>query len=227
VKIDPNAPPDPLAGAGGMPGMMGGMGGRGDRGDSDMPGGGMPAGIPGMMGGMMGGPGGTMGTAIVQKMRYLDINDQVRRMAIGVVLIVDQSRIQDVLTSFANSRLRFQITQVHWQHYQGSIKPPVVADDKKTDFSYNPGERGIPGRSASFGGDGGLPMGGTMPVPGIGQDQSLYNLNVNDESANVVELAVYGVASLYQRYPPKLPDAATPDAAGGKPAATPATTPKP
>ena len=39
------------------------------------------------------------------------------------------------------------------------------------------------------------------------------------ETPNLVELTVYGIASLYERYPPKPPEAAAP-AEGGKPAET-------
>ena len=51
-------------------------------------------------------------------------------MPIGMVLIVDQAHVQDVLTSFARSRLRFQITQVEWKRYRGSIQPAVIEDGK-------------------------------------------------------------------------------------------------
>lgn len=231
VKVDPNAPPEASAATpgmapGGVPGM--GMKGMGDSGDA--PGGMMPGGPFGMGMGGMGGMG--MQQMLVNKYRYVDINDQVRRMALGVVLIVDQSRIQDVLTAFANSRLRFQITQVHWQHYNNSIKPPVVSDpNTPVNFNYSTEDRPPPGMSFSMSGvsaptgdePGGVSAAGgrmpPMPSAPMGGDQTAIMAG-SDESANVVELAIYGIGSLYQRYPPKPPEGSTPAAdAGAAPAA--------
>lgn len=78
--------------------------------------------MAGMMGGQMGGAGAQQGEVTpngVQKIRYIDVTDQVRRMPVAVVLIVDQSNLQDVLAAFSNSkRLRFHLTQYHWtRHY--------------------------------------------------------------------------------------------------------------
>ena len=43
-------------------------------------------------------------------------------MPVGLLLILDQAHIQDVLTGVVNSRLQFQITQVHYQHVRGQLK---------------------------------------------------------------------------------------------------------
>ena len=42
-------------------------------------------------------------------------------MPIGMVLIVDQGHVQDVLRALANSRLRFCDTQIHIERFRGSI----------------------------------------------------------------------------------------------------------
>ena len=42
-------------------------------------------------------------------------------MPVGIVVVVDQSYIQDVLIAFANSPLRFQITQVIWTRFRGDL----------------------------------------------------------------------------------------------------------
>jgi hypothetical protein len=66
--------------------------------------------------------GGTVSTVVDgNKKRYLDASAQVRRMPVGIVVVVDQTYLQDVLLAFANSPLRFQITQVAWNRYRGSL----------------------------------------------------------------------------------------------------------
>lgn len=116
APADPATPP-----AGGLPG---GKPGGPTGGPPGAPAGGPPAGLP--MGGLMGGQqtaqgqpaGGGPIAAVIDgnKRRYLPdgVTDQVRRMPVGIVVVVDQSYIQDVLLAFANSPLRFQITQVSW-----------------------------------------------------------------------------------------------------------------
>lgn len=105
-------------------------------------GGGGPMGGGGLMGPMgfgasMSGTGGPSGggaqaadTTIngLMRERYIAVTDQVRRMPVAILLVVDQSNLQDVLAAFSNSqRMRFQITQYHWQRFYGSILNP---DDK-------------------------------------------------------------------------------------------------
>lgn len=85
--------------------------------------------MAGMMGGGMGRGTGQQGEVTpngVQKLRYIDVTDQVRRMPVAVVLVIDQSNLQDVLAAFSNSkRLRFHVTQYHWsRHY---AQPTTVA----------------------------------------------------------------------------------------------------
>jgi len=54
---------------------------------------------------------------------------------------------------------------------------------------------GFPGPS------GGFPKGGfTGGTGGMGQDE---------DDPNLVELSIYGIATLYERYPPKKPDETT------------------
>jgi hypothetical protein len=117
-KDDPNAAPGGPGGPGAPPGaMQGGM-------PMPPPPGGERFG-PGMPGGPNAKGGNEMGFV---KNRYIETTDQVRRMPIGMVLIVDQSHVQDVLTAFAKSRLRFQTTQVEWKRYRGKIQPELVEE---------------------------------------------------------------------------------------------------
>lgn len=69
--------------------------------------------------------------------RYADITDQVRRVPVAIVALVDQGHIPEVLAALASSRFRFQITQVSWQHFRGSLierdpdAPKPVGGDPK------------------------------------------------------------------------------------------------
>lgn len=115
--------------------------------------------------------------------RYTEVSKEVRRMPFGMVLLVDQAHVPEVLTALTNSRLRAQITQVGWQHYKGSL-----------------------------GGDGARP--GAAPA---GERPPAKGPVATDlPQANVVELAVYGIASIYERYPAK-ETAAAPPAEPAKP----------
>jgi hypothetical protein len=198
--------------AGGGP--AGGMGGAGMMG----PGMQMQGGMAGMMGGGAGGPGAggkfgaggsgdTTPNGLV-KDRYIYVSDQVRRMPVALQLIVDQANVEDVLTAVANSRLRIQVTQVQWQQAH-DIKPPA-------------GESAAPakGQPAGGGGKGPLSMGSPAPTSGGplltppgGTPSS--GANADESDPNLLDLAVYGIASLYERYPPK---PAAPAGAGATPA---------
>jgi hypothetical protein len=261
----------PAAGTGdaasGMSGMYGQMGG----------GTGGPRGMG--TGGESGGGQGSLTRNGLEKKRYVDRTDQVRRMPVGMVVIVDQNHVQDFLTAFANSRLRIQTTQVHWRHFRDSIKPPELAatsgagpsgmgpgmgpagssdgparpgrtpgspapprgeDDRppsrpgrpmpsmgggmQMPSSPGPGMGGMPGvpRMPMFPS---MPGGGMSMLPG-GSARPGAGAEFEEEDPNLVELVVYGIASLYEKYPPKpATDASNPSAAptdGGTPAPAPA-----
>ncbi|MFL5331449.1 MAG: hypothetical protein ACJ8C4_21375 [Gemmataceae bacterium] len=93
----------------------------------------------------------------INRARYIKVSREVRRMPIGLVLIVDQAHVQDVLRAFANSRLRFQTTQFHCMRYRG----------------------------------------GSTSAPAAGQSAT------EDPNANLVEMSLYGLASIYEKFPPK------------------------
>jgi hypothetical protein len=85
-----------------------------------------PGGVgPGGMGfgGGPGQPGGGPLLAVIDgnKKRYLEVTKQVRRMPVGIVVVVDQAYMQDMLLAFANSPLRFQITQVNWTRFRDTL----------------------------------------------------------------------------------------------------------
>lgn len=71
--------------------------------------------------------------------RYAVTTDQVRRIPLAVVVLADQAHAQEILTALTNSKFRFQVTQVGWQHHRGSASAeeeaapvrPVPGDAKK------------------------------------------------------------------------------------------------
>jgi hypothetical protein len=95
--------------------MKGGMGGMG-----------------GMGGGNFGGGTGEKTKNGLAKNRYVDVSDQVRRMPVGIAIVIDQEFIPDFLTVVANSKLRIQTTQVYWQRFHEDIKPKI-AEEKPAD----------------------------------------------------------------------------------------------
>ena len=117
--------------------------------------------------------------------RYVEVTDQSRRIPISLVLIVDQDHVDRVMSTFNNSRLRFLETQVLLNHYTEQIQPPPLPIEVK-------GDGGI-GVLPKFGFGGGRePPGG----PGFGAGAS------TSEESNM-ELVIYGIMTLYQRYHPR------------------------
>src|SRR5262249_60601426 len=160
----------------GGPGGPGGFGGFGGGGGAGMVGSGWP---------VLSGPVTSKTLFDTTKRRYLGKpTPQVRRLPVGLVLIVDQTNLQDVLLALANSPLRFQITQVHWARFRGTIAgteptygtpggeggprytpPPIISGG-----GFGTGEGGVvrPGRPA---GPGFFPVpvgpgSGSVPGPG-------------------------------------------------------------
>lgn len=157
----------------------------------------------------------------LERNRYVYLSPQVRRTSVGLVLIVDQSRVQDVLTALVNSRLRMQVTQVSWQHYRGSIKPADETTQPGGPLARG-GEGAVRPMTRPFNpADRGEAVGRPPGPPGPGFDNRMIRspyspqgamtaTNAADEAANLIEVAIYGVVSLYQKYPPKPADASAP-----------------
>jgi hypothetical protein len=181
-------------------------------------------------------------------------------MPVGIVLVVDQSLIQDVLLAFANSPLRFQITQVVWTSFTGKLEGTAPAagstGDGGVDFGSGtvnvagpsdpdsrPGPMGLgtpmpgalfPGGRRPLGpgsitlpfGAGGAP-GSTpfgSPFGGAGSPYGRQASTVSESqiTSGLVELSIYGIVSLYEKYDPQKPA----EGAAG-PATTPTTTAAP
>lgn len=117
------------------------------------------------------------------KKRYVEVTTEARRVPVAVVLIVDQDHIDRVETAFENSKLRFLLTQVLVNRYGGSLRPMLAGDDTKLD-KFGPGFNPPPLR------------GGEMGQP------SLLPQTGGDDMESNVELVLYGVVTLYERFPP-------------------------
>ena len=119
--------------------------------------------------------------------RYLYVTKQCRHLPIAMLLVVEQEHIHDLLVALTDSKLRFQVTQIQFRHVKGIASTlPITLSDSKTDTRGQPSN---PGRS---------PRGRSSPgFPGT--------TNTTDEAGtpDLVELAIYGVAAIYDRCPAK------------------------
>jgi hypothetical protein len=176
----------------------------------------------------------------ISPLRYIDVSEQVRRLPVGLVLVVDQAYVPEVLTAMANSRLQMWTTQVHWRHVSGVTAPDAGSlasgspagsgsrDDegKPMGPGFGPGfgkPPGLGGPGPHMGGSsGGLPptfgsgfgkpppgYPGTGPGPMGGGASDPGNAGaLSQEDPNLVELAVYAIASLYEQPPAEKKDPA-------------------
>ncbi|MGL6074103.1 MAG: hypothetical protein ACRC8S_08080 [Fimbriiglobus sp.] len=228
VAVDPNAA------AGGM-GPLAGVGGEGGGGRGGPAGLGMP-GIGGGAG-LVANSGPPAAVLDGNKLRYIDVTNQVRRMPVGMVIIIDQAYLQDALAAFANSSLRFQVTQYHWKRFRDTLGGPaagggiggggegegpggilMVPGGGGPPMGFGGGIRGggVPGgigSPPSAGFSGGPPMGfGGEGGPGFGMGgfgglQNQPNVPEAQVTSGLVELSIYGIITLYEKYT----DGTTPD----------------
>ncbi|WP_193788994.1 hypothetical protein [Zavarzinella formosa] len=144
--------------------------------------------------------------------RYVHRTDQVRSMPIGIMLICDQTYSADVLTVLANSKLRMQIVQSHLSRFRGTISyfgEPGGSSSSTPGFPMPPGGVGFPPMGS---GNPGFPMPPANPGrmeggnPGFPSSLGAPRSSSEDMVAgNLIELSVYGIASLYEKF--ELPDA--------------------
>jgi hypothetical protein len=140
--------------------------------------------------------------------RYISVSEQVRRMPFGMVLVIDQGHIQDFLTEMANSPLRIQILQWHWNHFHGDIKDPKEQEISGSGPTRDerPGARPGTAPGPLKGGKPGPAPVNKGPIttqPGFNRETGSVATAEERSEWDLVELAVYGITSLYERYPPK------------------------
>lgn len=177
------------------------------------------------------------------KERYLDVTGQVRRMPFAVVLLVDQLFVQDAIVAYANSPLRCQVTQSHWKRFRGSLSSLSGTDSgagagyggaapggsEGEGYSLPGAGRGSPpgGGAGSFAPPGAMPPGGGAgsfaPGMGAGMPGGMGSFGSTPSSgiaegqatSGLVELSIYGIVTLYEKYEDKPAEGATDGAATG------------
>jgi len=115
----------------------------------------------------------------LERYRYTDVTDQVRRLPIGIVILADQSYMKDILEALVNIKFRFQMTQYYWNRFHGTLNYTTGAPAPP------------PGGLGGLGGLGGESGSGSAPT----------NSRDDQFSANLLELSVLGILSLYERHP--------------------------
>jgi hypothetical protein len=167
---------------------------------------GLPAGGFGMQtGGMgaMGGQGGATATGAqpstdrtanigLDRARYLFVTDQSRHLPLALTVTVDQSHLHEMLVAMANSKLRFQTTQVEFRRQSTGAGAAAPA-------GFPP-----PGGTGAAVGD--MPLTPSAPPPGFAPpgfrrpgSAPAAMTTPTLENPNLVEVTIYGVASLYER----------------------------
>ena len=133
--------------------------------------------------------------------RYLEVTQEMRKLPINMVLIVDPEHIAKVEKAFAESPLRFLTTQIMWQRSPESMRPPdpLSATENKFGGEGRPGGFSFPKQPGMRPG---MPYGNPQPA---GAETSMGG---GSEQENV-ELTLYGVISLYER--PGRPAPTSPD----------------
>jgi hypothetical protein len=122
----------------------------------------------------------------IVKDRYLEVNDQARRIPVGIAMIVDQEHLGRILTAFENSKLRYVLNQVLVNRYPNSVRPPIAPKVDPMDPAAPMPKRGP---FAPF-----VPFVAPAATPGAGGGGD-ENMEAN------VELVLYGTMTMYQRYP--------------------------
>jgi hypothetical protein len=132
--------------------------------------------------------------------RYLEVTQEMRKVPINMVLVVDPEHIAKVEKAFAESPLRFLTTQIMWQRCPESMRPPEPESATENKF----GGDGRPGYGFANkpGVRPGTPYGNPQPAT------PETSMGGGSEQENV-ELTLYGVISLYER--PGRPASPPPD----------------
>jgi hypothetical protein len=166
--------------------------------------------------------GGTVDTVLnANKKRYVEVTPGVRRMPVAIAVVVDQAYMQDVLLAFANSQLKFQITQVNWNRFRGTLATgtndpnaspdpivgPTILSSGPGNFGEGFGPRGPkpnigPGPMGPIGPGPMGPVGPFGPGSPFGPTGSLATVSESQLTSGLIELSIYGVVSLYEKFVP-------------------------
>jgi hypothetical protein len=122
----------------------------------------------------------------IERRRYLKVSEQIRQMPLGVVVVADQAYMKDLLEEVGRSKLRIQIAQTEWSRFHGTLNFAVPAQ----------------------------PKGPIGPGPAPKADGPANN-HEDPNAPGLVEVSIYGIASLYEKYPADKPvPKADPDGKG-------------
>ena len=121
----------------------------------------------------------------LQRNRYVYVTEECRHVPIAMVLVIDQAHIHDVLAAVANSRLRIQTTQIHYQQTSG-VRSEVAAQVAAPAAPPTGSRPPLGPRSG--------PLAGPPPTA-----------DGSNDDPNLIELSIYGIASIYERFPPRKP----------------------
>jgi hypothetical protein len=142
------------AGAGAMAGPSVGSAGMGGAG----------MGVGGLSGPGMGGAGASVGPLSpnhkLPLRRYYEITDELRRIPVALVVIVDENRANDLLAALANHPMRFRATMVVWNRVPSLPRPEFLRPQAGGGTGTGRGQPGASGPGGGVGGGFG---------PGIGQ----------------------------------------------------------
>lgn len=144
--------------------------------------------------GMPAGPPPTTSENGLAKNRYVTVTGQARSMPIAMTLILDQTHLHDFLTELLNCQLRFQITQTQVRHVRD-----VASQLESVAGTGTPNPMGggaMPGPPM-----GNRPPIGPGPGPGPGSDPTAgAGAAGNPLDPNLIELTVYGMSTLYEKF---------------------------
>ncbi|MSR53310.1 MAG: hypothetical protein EXS09_08465 [Gemmataceae bacterium] len=174
------------------------------------------------------GPGGDAASAEVPttfnglvRRRYINRTDQVRAMPVGLRFILDQAYVQDALTALSNSKLRFQTVQTSLMRFRNSLTYATASSstgDTGTGTGAGtgggvggpvppppppmgpPGVGGPRGAGDSIPSGPGFPSGFPSGYPGGGGSSTPRSSNEDQVASNLIQLDVYGITSLYEKF---------------------------
>ena len=126
----------------------------------------------------------------LDRARYLFVTDQSRHLPLAMTVTVDQSHLHEILVAMANSKLRFQTTQVEFRR-----QPAGAARPRRRVLLRPEGRAAGGGTLDPVGSARGIWAGWLSAARRGAAAMTTPTL----ENPNLVEVTIYGVASLYER----------------------------
>lgn len=155
--------------------------------------------------------------------RYIEMTTQVRRMPVGLLVVADQHFVPDLLTAATNSPLRFQTTQSNVKRfdgeidytasgntaYSGSTAAPKDPKDAKEPVVGSPMIPGMPPMGMpGFNPYGRIGTGAGTSAGSFGTGTTASFSSDSQFSVNLVEFGLYGIVTLYEKFPTEAETAA-------------------